>query len=66
MLLLNKCKQAWDTIANRYLKNKEEEGRRIRPAYEEMLITSYEIADGESERVAYQRFGERTRLSALE
>ncbi|MEE1008225.1 MAG: type II secretion system F family protein [Agathobacter sp.] len=56
-------KQAWDTIANRYLKNKEEEGRRIRPAYEEMLITSYEIADGESERVAYQRFGERTRLS---
>ena len=49
-------KQAWYAIANRYLEEKEKE----RPAYEEMVMTMREIQDGESERIAYQRFGERS------
>ena len=30
--------------------------------YEEMIITNHEILDGESERLAYQKFGERVDL----
>lgn len=54
-------KQAWNQISARYL-DKREKGENIRHIYEEMVVTNYEIQDGESERTAYQRFGERTGL----
>lgn len=53
-------KQAWNRIAARYLDKRDKRKGSERWIYEEMAITNYEIQDGESERIAYQRFGERT------
>lgn len=55
-------KQAWNRISARYLTNKQKFPKMKRPIYEEMLITMHEIEDGISERIAYQRFGERIGL----
>lgn len=57
-------KQAWNQICTRYLDQREKRQGRERCVYEEMAAANYEIQDGESERVAYQRFGERTGLGA--
>lgn len=56
-------KQAWTTISTRYLKKRGNDKKNYRAAYEEMLVTTYEMEDGESERIAYQRFGERTGMN---
>lgn len=55
-------KQAWDKISARYSDKRPKETKSPRYIYEEMLVTSHEISDGESERRAYQNFGERTGL----
>lgn len=52
--------QAWNIICARYMQEREKRLRKIQPAYEEMVVTSYEIQDGVSERTAFQKFGERT------
>lgn len=57
-------KQAWNRISARYLGNRDKKRGNVRQIYEEMVITNYEIEDGESERLAYQKFGERTGLGA--
>lgn len=57
-------KQAWNKISARYLDKRENENVGQRWIYEEMLLTSHEMSDGESERMAYQKFGERTGLGA--
>ena len=57
-------KQAWNRIAARYLDKRDKRKGSERWIYEEMAITNYEIQDGESERIAYQRFGERTGVGA--
>lgn len=53
-------KQAWNRISARYLDKREKENIIRSELYEEMLRTNREICDGESERIAYQRFAERT------
>ena len=53
-------KHAWNRISARYSDKREIKAPRY--IYEEMLITSHEISDGESERRAYQNFGDRTGL----
>lgn len=55
-------KQAWNRISARYVDKREKNQKAKRYIYEEMAVTNYEILDGESERIAYQRFGERTGL----
>lgn len=55
-------KQAWDKISARYSDKRTKTAKFPRYIYEEMLVTSHEISDGESERRAYQNFGERTGL----
>ncbi len=55
-------KQAWNRISAQYLDKRQKKEIRKRYVYEEMLITNYEICDGESERAAYRKFGERTGL----
>ena len=53
-------KQSLNRISARYLDKRQTKKRFL---YEELLVTNYEIQDGESERRAYQKFGERTGLS---
>ncbi len=55
-------KQAWNQISARYIDKRQKNQNAKRYIYEEMAVTNYEILDGESERTAYQRFGERTGL----
>ncbi|MEE1079242.1 MAG: type II secretion system F family protein [Agathobacter sp.] len=55
-------KQVWDSISTRYLDKRNKKLVKVRPAYEEMVRTNYEIMDGESERVAFQNFGERIQI----
>lgn len=55
-------KQAWNRISAQYLDKRQKKEMRKRYVYEEMVITNYEICDGESERTAYRKFGERTGL----
>lgn len=52
-------KGAWKKICNEYKQRKKKE---IRYAYEEMLITAYEMDSGISEYQCYQRFSDRVRL----
>lgn len=54
-------RMAWFKLAKDY----EHRGRKteIRPAYEEMVYTMYEILSGTSEQEAYERFGERCGLA---
>lgn len=55
-------RQAWDRISARYSDERGKKRKLPRYIYEEMLVTSHEISDGESERKAYQNFGERIGL----
>jgi hypothetical protein len=57
-------KQAWHTISAQYLDKREKNTVKESLAFEELARTDREIRDGESERIAYQRFGERTGNSA--
>jgi Flp pilus assembly protein TadB len=52
---------AWKKIAYDYRKRKEEGGE-ARFAYEEMLITVYEMDSGIMQSVAFERFGKRCRI----
>ena len=56
-------KQSLNRISARYLDKRQKKQTKKRFLYEELLVTNYEIQDGESERRAYQKFGERTGLS---
>lgn len=56
-------KQSLNRISARYLEKRQKRRTKERFLYEELLVTNYEIQDGESERRAYQKFGERTGLS---
>lgn len=64
-------KGAWQKIALDYREKKESNSKYYRFAYEEMLITYYEIGGGVSESKAYEDFGKRSKnqrymkLSAL-
>ena len=53
---------AWQRIVETYVSQKEGKGQAERPVYEEMRITLREIGDGVSERLAYERFGDRCGL----
>ena len=57
-------KQSWKTISARYFDKRQKNEVRKRWIYEEMLTTSHEISDGQSERMAYEKFGERTGVGA--
>ena len=57
-------KQSWNTISARYFDKRQKNEVRKRWIYEEMLTTSHEISDGQSERMAYEKFGERTGVGA--
>ena len=59
-------KQAWNRISAQYLDKRQKKEIPERAIYEEMLITNYEIMDGESERRAYQKFAERVDLGAYQ
>lgn len=54
-------KQTWFKIAEDY-KQKIEMGGKTRYAYEEMIITLYELKNGIPEAQAYEQFGQRTGL----
>lgn len=56
-------KQAWTAVANRYEQDRKSGIFGEKPAYEEMLLTLREIRDGSSEKMAYQRFGERCQVN---
>lgn len=53
-------KQAWNRIAAQYIDKRQKNGIEKKLVYEEMVYTNRQIQDGESERIAYQKFGERT------
>jgi hypothetical protein len=55
-------KQAWNRISAQYSDKRQKKQIKERHIYEEMIITNHEILDGESERLAYQKFGERVDL----
>lgn len=57
-------KQAWNRISARYSDERQKRKSEPRYVYEELLVTSHEIADGVSERIAYRNFGDRTGLGA--
>lgn len=52
---------AWDKISTDYKYKKEETGRK-RYAYEEMLLTVYEMESGVAQTQAYEQFGRRCRI----
>ena len=54
-------RMAWFKLAKDY--EHREIKTQIRPAYEEMVYTMYEILSGASEQEAYERFGERCGLA---
>lgn len=51
---------AWQRVAKDYRARKQETGRK-RYAYEEMLLTIYEMESGVAQTKAYERFGRRCR-----
>lgn len=53
-------KQAWNKISAQYRVEKQNKKEQTRLVYEEMMKTSREMEDGVSERIAYQRFADRT------
>lgn len=53
---------AWRQIVETYQRRKEEQHISERPAYEEMVITVYEMQEGLGEVQAYRHFGERCAL----
>lgn len=50
---------AWKKIATQYENKRKEDTFYAKPAYDEMLITCYEMENGISEEQAYERFGNR-------
>lgn len=54
---------AWNKIARDY-RRRREEGSGKRYAYEEMLLTIYEMESGVAQAKAYERFGRRCRIPA--
>lgn len=54
--------ESWNKISARYLDKRNKKLIEMRIVYEEMVITGREIMDGESENVAWIRFGERMGL----
>ena len=56
-------KQSLNRISARYFDKRQKNQTKERYLYEELLITNHEIEDGESERLAYQKFGERIGLN---
>lgn len=52
---------AWQRVAKDYRAKKQETGR-TRYAYEEMLLTVYEMESGAAQTNAYERFGRRCRV----
>lgn len=59
-------KQSWNKISAQYFDKRQKKEQKERFIYEEMLITNRAILDGESERCAYQKFGERVDVSAYQ
>ena len=59
-------KQSWNTISARYSDKRKKNEAPKRFIYEEMVYTNHEIQDGETELVAYQKFGERTEVGAYQ
>ena len=55
-------KQAWCRISAQYLDKRQKREIAKRYIFEEMVVTNYEICDGESERRAYQKFADRVEL----
>lgn len=53
---------AWNKIVSSYIKKREKDHGAVLPAYEEMMITMYEIESGVGEERAYTGFGERCGL----
>ncbi|MCI5857835.1 MAG: secretion system protein F [Agathobacter sp.] len=56
-------KQAWNIISAQYLDKRKKNAIPEMPAFEEMARTWREICDGESEKIAYQRFADRIRMA---
>lgn len=54
---------AWQRVAKDYRTKKQETGRK-RYAYEEMLLTIYEMESGVVQTKAYERFGRRCRVQS--
>ncbi len=52
-------KQAWNRISARYFNKRQKKLIPQKLVYEEMLYTNRQMQDGESERIAYQKFGAR-------
>ncbi len=50
---------AWSRLALDYRTEKEQGHTRVRPGYEELLKTMYEMQDGTGEIQAYENFGQR-------
>ena len=59
-------KQAWNGIAAQYMEKRNKKETKERWIYEEMVLTNHEMLDGESERRAYQKFGERVDLGVYQ
>lgn len=59
-------KQAWHIISAQYLDKRKKNTIKESIAFEEMVKADREIRDGESERIAYQRFAERTQNPSYE
>lgn len=59
-------KQSWNKISTQYLSKRDKKEIEKRYIYEEMMITAHEISDGESDKLAYQKFGERIDLSSYQ
>lgn len=59
-------KQSWNRISTQYLDKRQKKQTRKREIYDEMLITNYAVSDGESERTAYEKWGERTGLGSYQ
>lgn len=55
------AQNAWNRVAADYYKKKEQTGEE-RYAYEEMLLTMYQLKSGVSLQYAYENFGKRCRL----
>lgn len=54
---------AWQRVAKDYRVKRQETGRK-RYAYEEMLLTIYEMENGVAQTKAYERFGRRCRVQS--
>lgn len=55
-------KGAWEKIALEYKKKKQKRNEKARYAYEEMLVTYYELCNGVTEMKAYESFGRRIKV----